>query len=138
MSEKQRASLARDRENRARLAFSLHTITVRGSGALEIRKRIPFDVSFATRPNFAPGAIMDMEDLALMFGRNDADTPPLPQVTVVVTEYDQNEFDFYVGAWVAVVISYEELPVGEVTYEFDIDLTFLGIGIKDVDPEVLN
>ena len=58
-----------------------------------------------------------------------------PQVTGFVTDWDQNELGFYIGAYCGVVVSwFTGTPPPD--FKFQVDFTFLGVAMKDVDPDV--
>lgn len=130
--ERRRAEDARNYENRTRLAFADHSFNVSGAGIIEFPESARFELSFLKRPKVAFGVIMDMDELA---DQLDVDgTPPMPLITGYVTDWDQNDKGFYTGAWCGVNVYWTTPPPED--FEFEIDFTFSGIGIKDIDPEV--
>lgn len=127
--EARRASLQRNAENKARMAFASGTFEVEGNGLAEFEDPIEFGLAFLERPFVSTGVNMDWEILDLEEG-----TLP-PHVTGYVFDWEVNEHGFYTAAWCAahitwLTIEYPEGPTCE------IDFTFRGIGMKDVDPEV--
>lgn len=122
-----------------------------------------FDLSFMERPFVSTGLVMNMEMIRDWYineyGLWDMDAAyemdMAPQITGHVTEWLRNENGYYTGAWCAVVVEMpwtmrppeygaesrpatrrrsgvaprEEPPV-------QIDFSFRGIAMKDVEPEV--
>lgn len=134
-TERRRASLARNAENASRSAFATQTFEVSGAGVIEFPKSAQFGLTFISRPTISVGCLIDMDELAAAYGLSQSATPPVPIVTGFVTEWDTNERDWFVGAWCAVNV-YWNAGAPSDAFTFEIDFTFRGIGIKDVDPEV--
>ena len=75
-----------------------------------------------------------MDTRADALGLDPDDVVPLPHCTPYVTEWDQDERGFYVGAWVAVVVSFGPLDTVDIGAQPGIEhhFTFSGIAIKDI------
>jgi len=118
-------------ENSARLAHVYGSATTTGQGTCVVDKRIAFGTAFIELPHVAHASVVDLEDMTDLL---DMDDPPLPHVTGFVTEWDQDDRDFYVGAWVAAKVSYDALDAVAVTVMPVIThhFTFSGIAIKDI------
>lgn len=136
-TERTRAALDRNAENRSREAWSAHRYDITGAGYAEFPKSARFDLAFLDQPFVNYGLVLDSDELRRVLNVADTANPAMPTVTAWVTEYDQNERGFYVGAWCAVNVTWPgEPPDPEEGFTFQVDFTWRGIGIKDVDPEV--
>jgi len=166
--EARRAALARNAENRARLAFVSETYRVtvyQGEDSFPTTSRLPstmnyddgellypdvtlqrfpdaaeFGLAFVERPFVTTGVVLDVEDFlrSTQVERDeyhDEDPPVVPVVTGMVTEWDLNEHGFYIGAWCAASCFYPYAGF-QSSLSFQIDFTFHGTAMKDVDPEV--
>jgi hypothetical protein len=131
--ERRRAEIHRNQENATRLAIANHTFDVAGTGVIEFPDSAQFELAFIERPKVAVGLVIDLDSLGEAYETDMV--PPVPLVTGFVSEWDQNDRDFYVGAWCGVHI-YWTAGVPTEDFTFTVDFTFTGIGIKDVDPEV--
>lgn len=136
-TERHRAALDRDAENRSREAWSAKRFDISGVGFAEFPKAASFGLAFLDQPFVTTGFVLDTDELRDALGVADNEDPPMPMVAGFVTEYDLNENGFYVGAWCAVNIQWAvEPPDPELGFTFQVDFTWRGIGIKDVNPEV--
>lgn len=134
MSETQRAALDRNKENRARLAFTSHTFNVKTSaaagGLVEFPGCAEFGLAFINIPFLATGVHYDLDEA------DPDETGALPpQITGFVTDWDQNELGFYTGAYCGVVVAWQG-PFTDDDFTFQVDFTFNGLAMKDVDPDV--
>lgn len=127
--EARRAAIERNKENKARLAFASATFEIDGGGYAEFEDAAEFGLAFLERPYVMTGISIDLELADLPDG-----TPP-PMVTGYVVEWDQNEHGFYTGAYCAAHVDWG-VTVPPEGFTFEIDFTFRGIAMKDVDPEV--
>lgn len=134
MSEIQRAALERNKENRARLAIVSGRFTAQGEGLAEFDDGVDFALAYLDMPYVMTGVHFDLDEADLAEG-----TLP-PQVTGFVTDWDQNEQGFYTGAYCAAVITWGTDGSSDVVipdgFELQIDFTFAGMAMKDVDPQV--
>ena len=113
------------RQNSARLAFSTHRQTTKGSGTIDLPEPIRFDVAFLAEPHFTSGAVL-------------LKTEPgwhAPTTSSVVRGWLRNEKGHYLGAYLTVHVSaspvdgfYQSPPELKVSHH----LLFLGIGFKDL------
>lgn len=137
MSETQRAALERNRENKARYAFSGHTFKVvvdtsaTGTALVEFPASAQFEIAYINMPFVATGMHYDLDEA----DPEETGTLLPPQVTGFVTDWDLNEFDFYVGGFCAAVVTWNSVAPA-VGFTFYVDFQFSGIAMKDVDPEV--
>lgn len=132
-----RDEVERTVENSARLAHTYASFDLRGQGATEIAKVVDFGLTFIERPIVAVGVSIDLDDLRDTLDVADRDTPPLPAVSGFVTDWDQDQRDFYLGAWVAASVYF---PYGNVDPELktrcSLDFTFSGVALKDIPVEL--
>jgi hypothetical protein len=127
--EARRAALSRNAENKARMAFSSGTFALSGEGLAEFEDAIEFGLAYLERPFVMTGITLEWD-----LGDFPDGTLP-PHVTGYVFDWEVNEFGHYTGAWCAARIEWGGVVVPE-DFEFEIDFTFKGIAMKDVDPEV--
>ena len=131
--ELHRAELARHRENAARVAMAFARFETLGQGTLEFEERIDFGLTYIEEPFVSYGCQLDMDVLASAIGLEDGETPPLPQSTGYVTDWDIDERGFYTGAWVAAaVFDGTGLIPPDVDVVIDHHFTFQAIAIKDI------
>lgn len=131
--DEQRGELARHRENAARVAMAFARFETLGQGTLEFEERVDFGLTFIEEPFVSYGCQLDLDVLASAIGLEDGATPPLPQSTGFVTEWDVDERGFYVGAWVAAaVFDATGLIPTDVSVVIDHHFTFQAIAIKDI------
>lgn len=136
-SERHRAALERNLENKSRMAFSSHRFDVTGTGFTEFPDSAQFGLAYVSQPYVAIGYVIDSDEIRRVFSLGDDDPLPIPAITAAVTDWDLNERGFYVGAWCACNVSWPDTPPPELeNFTFQVDFTWRGIGIKDVDPEV--
>lgn len=136
--ERRTAEIERHRENGGRLAAVFARFETTGQGSFEFEERIEFELTFIEEPTMAFGAVCDIDDLCelLLIEPEDNITPPLPVVSGMVTNWDQDENDMYIGAWVAVNVYFP--PVGEILVPVEVlpvvrhHFTFGGNAIKDI------
>lgn len=138
-NEDRRTEVEQHAENAARLAEAFHKFNTTGQGSVEYGDRVNFGLTFIEEPYLSYGAQIDLDALdELLENEPGSSMPPLPITTGYVTEWDQDDRGFYVGAWVAVRVwfPYES----NVTIDTEIDLqhhfTFKAVAIKDVPTEM--
>ena len=145
--EDRRADIERNRENGARLAQAFAKFESIGQGVVEFAEVVDFGLTFIEEPYITYGSQLDMDDLGELLDIPGGATPPLPLVSGYVTEWDQDERGFYVGAWVAARVYFpSQVAVeGESTMTpvpldtlvvIDHHFTFTAIAIKDVPLDV--
>jgi hypothetical protein len=120
-------AVARNRENRGRMASASASFDTTGIGVVEFPDRISFGMTFIESPRPHYGSFCDASALRDAAGLTDADDLPLPMCSGSVVEWDQDENDHYVGAWVAVQVQGTVVDTA-VTHFFD----FTGVAIKDI------
>ena len=133
--ERRRAADARHHENRARLAMAYARFDSEGSGSMEFEDGVDFGLTFIEQPYVTTGHVIDLDELAEALGLDEGVTPPIPQVSSYVTEWQIDDRGFYVGAWCAAVVSDMALPEG-VTVSIQHHFTFSAVAIKDVPIDV--
>lgn len=137
-----RAEVERHRENKPRLANAYARFMTTGQGSIEFEKRIDFGLTFIERPYVAYGTQIDLDDLDDLLGKESEDNgvPALPMCSGLVTEWDQDERDFYVGCWVACRVWFPPDPPvpADIPVEVYHDFTFQAIAMKDVPLDVRN
>lgn len=121
----------RVRENGARLATVIITVTSEGSGEIKHDGVLPFDCAFTEKPGIGWGMEIDSDDLVDGF---------FPRVTAGVHGWQRNAKGQYLGAYVYFTI---DLPVG-----YDPDdvpstslihtFTFHGVAMKRVPDYLLD
>lgn len=137
--ERRRADVEQVQENSGRMAEAFARFKSVGQGSIQFDERVDFDVTFIEEPYFRYGSYLDVDELEnLLDNDQDAGTPPFPVCSGFVTDWDQDDRGFYVGAWVAVRVwfPYEaniwpELPV-EIMHHF----SFTAVAIKDVPTDI--
>ena len=136
----------RNRENRARLAQVFGGMSSAGQGTFILKKAISFGLTFIEEPFMSHGCRIDIdawEDL-IDHAVDLDDDPPLPSVTGFVTEWVQDDRDFYVGAHVAVSVWFPVIDPTATEPFVPIDsqpaiehyFTFTGVAMKDVEPDL--
>lgn len=142
--ERRRGEVERHKENTARLAFFFQRLRTTGQGTVEFEDRIDFGMTFIEEPFMAYGSYVDLDDLGTLLDVSEGETPPMPLCSGSVTQWDQDDRDFYVGAWVSVVVSFPTISNIEVTVPVDLQpvvehhFSFSAIAIKDVNPELVD
>lgn len=121
-------AVARNRENRGRMASASAAFTTTGVGVVEFADRVDFGMTFIEVPRPHYGSFCDASALRDLAGLTDADPLPLPICSGSVVEWDQDENDHYVGAWVAVNVTMTTPVEVVVSHSFD----FQGIALKVV------
>lgn len=135
--ERRTAEIDRHRENSARLATEYHKLESTGQGSLEYPDYLAFDITFVEEPYITYGCQIDLDELGELQLTDPTDptiTPELPQATGFVTQWDQDDRDFYTGAWVAVAVNYPSGAIWDVHMMHH--FTFTGIAMKDVPLDV--
>jgi len=121
--------VARHRENRGRMASASTTVNTAGVGVIEFEDVVAFGLTFIEEPRVHYGSYCNADDLRDLLGLEDTDPLPLPTLSGSVIEWDQDENDHYVGAWLAVSVTMGTPVDGvAVTHHFD----FHGVALKDV------
>lgn len=126
------SELRRHRENQGRLATVNARCRTVGMGTIEYGEVVDFGLTFVEQPFVSSGCEIDLDAVRDALTLGDDEYPQLPQVTTYVTEWDQDDRNFYVGAYIGVVVEY---PAGvDVTTEIEIfhHLSFTGVAIKDI------
>lgn len=138
--ERRRGEVERTRENSSRLAEAFAKFETTGQGSMEFEDRIDFGLTFIEEPYMAYGAQIDIDDLSELLDVDPNDTPPLPLCSGLVTKWDQDDRDFYLGAWVAVTVYFP--PTSSIVVPIDLQPTmqhffsFTGTAMKDVPPDL--
>lgn len=128
-----RERAAQDKENSARLAHSYATFTTTGQGSIQHPKRVAFDTTFTEKPFVQHGCVVDVDALGDALGQDSEDVT-LPLVTGYVTEWDQDDRDFYVGCWIGARVAFlpDDLVDVEAQPSIEHHFTFSAIAIKDI------
>lgn len=132
--ERRRAEIERHRENSGRLAQAFAKFDTEGQGYVEFADRIDFGLTFVEQPYVTYGSALDLDDLADLLDLEPGATPPLPLASGFVTEWDRDERDFYIGAWIAVRVYFpmEDGVTADVEVPVTHYFTFTATAIKDV------
>jgi hypothetical protein len=127
-----------DHENSSRLAQSYAEITTEGAGTTHIEKRIDFGLTFIEKPAVTYACEIDLDKLADAEDIADSGDVELPTCTGFVIDWDRDERDFYLGAWVSITVYFPSsisgsgatLPAGvpEIIHHF----TFAAVAMKDL------
>lgn len=133
--DKRRGQVEITNENSARLAHAYGTATTTGQGTCQVEDSIEFGTAFVELPHVSHCSVVDIDDLSDLLGVED---PPLPHVSGFVTDWDQDERGFYVGAWVAAKVSFDTLDAVDIAAQPVIEhhFTFSAIAIKDIPIDV--
>lgn len=129
--DRRRERRERDSENSARLAQAHAIFTSTGTGSMQHNRKIKFGTTFVEMPVVSHACYMDTEALAdqLEVGE-EADDLPMPLCTGIVTEWDQDDRDFYIGCWIGVAVYFASGFTGAAV--IDHHFTFSGIAMKDI------
>lgn len=135
--DRRRERAQRDAENGARMAQAYAVFTTTGQGTSQYEQRVSFGLTFIEKPVISYASMCDMEELADVL-EVDAEDAVLPVCAGYVTEWDQDERDFYTGCWLAARVTFpsadaidpEAMPVIE--HHF----TFSATGMKDIPPNL--
>lgn len=141
-----REARERDRENSARLAHSYAVYDTVGTGVIHHNKRIRFAVAYVERPVSQYGCEIDVDDLADQLDVAERSDVILPMTSGYVTDWDQDDRDFYTGCWVAVRVDFamslsflpppkaDGSPTDYTTAKPAVShhFTFSAVGLKDV------
>lgn len=131
--ENQRSEQARHRENSARLALAFARFETTGQGTIEFEERVDFGLTFIEEPFITYGCQIDLDNLGDQLGLDEKDTPPLPQATGYVTDWDTDDRGFYTGAWMAATVYDPTLSIpANVEILIDHHFTFQAVGLKDI------
>lgn len=92
----------RHEENSARLAQVNAKYATTGQGSIQFTRRVDFELTFIEEPYMSYGCRIDVDELAELLNIDSGlnDPVPLPLSTGYVVEWDRDERDFYIGAWV--------------------------------------
>lgn len=120
------------RENSARLAYSVHTVHSAGVGVFVLGQAVDFDVTFLERPIFTQGALVReggvVEDWF----------PPLGSASV--TRWKRNTKGFYVGAWLTLEVRMVRVDGASAfdppKVKMAHDVVFMGSAYKDLGQDV--
>ena len=139
--EVRRAEIDRHRENSARLASAFAKFETTGQGFVEFKDVIDFGCTFTEEPYPAYGSRVDLEALEDLLQQEavvDKAPPPVPITSGVVTEWDQDDKGYYIGAWVGVRVffPYEDAVPLDLDVPAEHYFTFTGVAIKDVPIDV--
>lgn len=136
--DRRREEAGRHAENSARLAHAYAQFTTTGQGTQHYSKRIDFGLTFIEKPIVAYGSECDTDELAIVLEVDSEEDPPeLPLSSGFVTQWDQDERDFYVGCWIAVKVAYVttvDLIPADAAPTVSHHFTFSAVAIKDVIP----
>jgi hypothetical protein len=138
--ERRHGEQERHRENSGRLAMVYQRFETTGQGSFEFEERIDFGLTYVEEPFVAYGSYVDLDDLANLLDLDNDTAPPFPVTSGHVTNWDQDENDFYVGAWVGVRVYFP--PGDEVLVPIDAltvvrhHFSFQANAIKDVPLDV--
>ena len=139
--ERRRAEIERHAENTARYAEAFQKLKSVGQGSIEFSQKIDFGLTFIEEPYMSYGCQIDLDELGRLVGDDpsyDSTIPPLPICSAFVTEWDQDENDFYIGAWVAarVWFPYESNVSTTERIEVNHHFSFKAVALKDVPLDV--
>lgn len=127
------AAAYRNRENRGRRAGVYANYDTTGQGALLFAKRIDFGLLYIHEPWVSYGARVDIDDVRDALGLEEDDAPTaLPLSSGFVTDYDIDRSGNYVGAWVAVSVSYPDAIPVDAQIDIRHYFSFEAIALKDV------
>jgi hypothetical protein len=132
--DKRRGQVEITNENRARLAQAYGSASTTGQGTIQLPDVIDFNTAFIEKPYVSYCAVVDPDALADAFGLDDPDIVPMPNCSGFVVHWDQDERDFYVGAWVAVkvVFDYYDLVAIDALPPVEHHFTFAAVAMKDI------
>lgn len=135
--EYRRQEIDRHKENAARLAQAYAEFDTAGQGSIEFEKRVDFGLTFIEKPYISYGAIIDLDALDGLLGKESEDNgmPPLPLCSGFVTEWDRDERDMYVGCWIAARVWFPTTPFVAVDVAVNVThhFTFAAVAMKDLD-----
>ena len=131
------AELARHRENKGRQAGVFASYETTGYGAVEFEDPVEFGLTFIQRPWMSFGCEIEPDHIRDLLELADGDELPcMPQVTGYVTAWDLDDARNYVGAWVAVTVTWPTDTVPAIPIDAQIDVThfftFSAIGLKTI------
>lgn len=138
--ERRRGEVERTRENSSRLAEAFAKFETTGQGTIEFEDRIDFGLTFIEEPYMAYGTQIDLDALSELLDVDPGTTPPLPLCSGMVTKWDQDDRDYYLGAWVAVIVYFP--PGDTIAVPTTIQPTmqhffsFTATAMKDVSPDL--
>lgn len=127
--------IARNRENRGRMAQVSLLANTTGPGSVEVEDAIPFDgAMFIEKPIFAFGCEIDADVLRDLLDLAPSDDVEFPHCTAHVTGWDVDENGCYSAAWIAMTVLFPASILITTPVEVVWHLAFSGIALKDVDP----
>lgn len=131
--DRRREIANRHRENSGRLAQSYMKFETTGTGTFEYEKRVKFGVIFVDKPTPAWCGEINTDDLEDVLGY-----VALPLASGLVTEWDTDEHQMYVGCWVAVRVDFPvtDMIDPSVAVTMTHHFTFAGVALKDITPEL--
>lgn len=138
--DRRAAEQDRNRENSARLAKAFAKFHSTGQGSIEFEDHVDFGLTFIEEPYVTYGSTIDLDGLGELLDTEPGETPPLPLASGMVTEWDQDDRDFYVGCWTAVRITFQPADAVDPALEVEMEhhFTFTAVAIKDVPLDVRN
>lgn len=103
-----------------------------GQGPFEFEEMVEFAVTYIEEPFMSYGSGIDVDDLRDLLDYDDDEVPPFPVCTGFVTNWTQDQNDYYVGAHVGVRVTFPtDIPVST---DVDVEVThyfrFEGIALK--------
>lgn len=127
----------RHRENAGRLAVVQQQYSTVGQGVVEMDERLDFGLTFIEKPWPSTGFFMDPDDVREVLALEpDAAIPVMPQCTLYVTEWDQDEKQNYIGCWVAIAVLFPTgIPV-DAQLKISHYITLQAVALKNVPMEV--
>lgn len=131
--DKRRGQVEITQENRARLSQAYGSVISTGQGTFQFEDPIDFGITFIERPFVSDSHVIDLEALADVLNV-DPDLVPIPHSTGTVSHWDQDENDFYIGAWVTVKVSFDlsDLVDFSLSPVIEHHFTFHGIAMKSI------
>lgn len=137
--------LQRDAANKGGPAAAFCHVITRGEGSFSFARRIDFGLTFIEEPFMSFGSKIDIDDVidagfeelggAGSSTSGTQNIPKLPQCTGYVTDYDRDDHGNYVGAWVAVMVTYPYILGSSVAGDpvpIRHFFTFQAVAIKDL------
>lgn len=136
--EYRRAEVVRNRENHARLAQSYAVYKSTGQGSLRFRHPFTFGLTFVEEPRMGYGSVIDLDDLGDKLDHEPGEVPTMPHCTGYVVDWDTDNRGFYVGASLAVRVTFPLEDLVPVTLQVAVThhFTFSGVAMKDVPVDI--
>lgn len=131
------AERRRHRENKGRMAGVYTYASSTGQGYVEYDELIDFGLTYIEQPFVSVGHVLDLDELRVLLGM-DADDPfvELPQCTGFVSQWEQDVKGNYIGAYLAVQISWGSGIPFDAQVEIQHSFSFHGVAIKSIPDEV--